>query len=266
MCTLVRTADVTVIIDPGVALGPKRYGLPPHPKEVDRMKELWEDIKKGIEESDVAVVTHYHYDHHSPEETDLLKGKRILLKHPKEKINRSQMGRAAYFIEKLDNYDFADGKEYEFGNTLLKFSQPVFHGANSRLGYVIELYIDDGDSFAFSSDVEGPIHGEQVEFLIETKAETVFIDGPMTYMLGYRFSARSLENSIENLITLMERTDVKDLVLDHHLTRDINFREKINEVRERGEEIGVRVMTAAEFSGKENLLLEALRKELYQNY
>ena len=31
MATYVETKDVKIFIDPGVALGPSRYGLPPHP-------------------------------------------------------------------------------------------------------------------------------------------------------------------------------------------------------------------------------------------
>jgi hypothetical protein len=265
MCTAIRTKDVSIVIDPGVALGPKRYGLPPHRLETKRMAELWEDIKREVKISEIVVVTHYHYDHHNPESTELLDGKKILLKHPKEKINKSQMARASYFINKLNaEIEFADGKEYEFGNTLIRFSNPVFHGASPKLGFVIEVFIDDGKgSFSFSSDVEGPIYKDQTEFLVKSNAEIVFVDGPMTYMLGYRFSNKSLESSVENLKKLIESTDVKMLILDHHLTRDLSYMDRIKRVIEFGDALGVKVMTAAEYSGREVNLLEALRKKLY---
>ncbi|RLF38659.1 MAG: hypothetical protein DRN00_03675, partial [Thermoplasmata archaeon] len=135
---------------------------------------------------------------------------------------------------------------------------------NDRLGYVVEVFIDDGkDSFLFSSDVEGPVHEHQLEFMIEKNAKLVFIDGPMTYMLGYRFSQKSLKQSIRNLIRLIENTDLKTLVLDHHLTRDLRWQEKMNEVFKRGEEVGVEVTSAARFIGMEEDLLEARRDELY---
>ncbi len=267
MCTLVKTKKFNIMIDPSVALGPKRYGLPPHELEIQKMAELMGEIRKNLEMSDIVIITHYHYDHHNPDDVHLLKGKKLLLKHPKNQINRSQMGRAAYFLERLEGVnveiDFADGKSYNFDDIHISISKPVFHGANPRLGYVTEVFIDDGDTFAFSSDVEGPIHREQLEFLIASNAETIFIDGPMTYMLGYRFSAKSMESSINNLIELIDETNVKTIVVDHHLTRDINYKDRIGKVIQRGEEAGTRVVSAAEFLEKEDLLLEARRKELY---
>ncbi len=267
MCTLVKTKKINIMIDPSVALGPRRYGLPPHELEIQKMAELIGEIRKSLKMSDIVIITHYHYDHHNPDDAHLLKGKKLLLKHPKNQINRSQMERAAYFLERLKevnaDIDFADGKSYDFDSIHISISKPVFHGANPRLGYVTEVFIDDGDTFAFSSDVEGPIHREQLEFLIDSNAETVFIDGPMTYMLGYRFSAKSMESSINNLIELIDKTNVKTIVVDHHLTRDLNYKDRIGKVIQRGEEVGTKVISAAEFLGREDLLLEARRKELY---
>lgn len=269
MATFVKTADVSILIDPGVSLAPKRYRLPPHRIEIERMNQKWEEIKKMMGEADVAVITHYHYDHHDPNEVGIFSGKKLLLKHPTEKINRSQRGRASFFLDQLKavdvDIDYCDGKSYEFGNTIVELSNPVFHGADSRLGFVVEVYVDDGkSSFLFSSDVEGPNNEEQLAFMLEKSAEIVFIDGPMTYMLGYRFSQKSFERSIENLKKLIAETDVKTLVLDHHLTRDLRWREKMEEVFKAGEESGVKVESAAEFAGVEEELLEARRAELYK--
>jgi hypothetical protein len=269
MCTFIKTRDIGLIIDPGVALGPKRYGLPPHPVELKRKMELWVIIKEHVRKSDVVVITHYHYDHHNPEEVEIFRGKTMLIKHPQKRINRSQKGRAAYFLEKLkgmpERIDFADGKRYVFGETEIVISDPVFHGVSNKLGYVIEVFVDDGkSSFLFSSDVEGPIHREQVEFMIKCNPEAVFIDGPMTYMLGYRFSVKSFEGSIQNLKELIDKTNVRYIITDHHLTRDLNWREKIDKVIEYGENAGVKVTSAAGFLDQDDMLLEAMRKELYK--
>ncbi len=40
MAIAVKTADCTIIVDPSIALAPKRYGLEPHKIELDRQKEL----------------------------------------------------------------------------------------------------------------------------------------------------------------------------------------------------------------------------------
>ncbi|AEA46408.1 hypothetical protein [Archaeoglobus veneficus] len=270
MATFIE-AETSVVIDPGVALGPSRYGLPPHPLEYQRESELWDKIKKYVAKADVSVITHYHYDHHNPNEVEIFRGKKLLIKHPKERINFSQKKRAAFFLNQLkgitDDIDYADGKRYEFDGIELTISKPVFHGTNDRLGYVIEVCIDDGKQrFLFSSDVEGPAIQHQLDFMLECNAETVFIDGPMTYMLGYRYSAKSLSESIKNLTALIERTNVKTLVLDHHLARDLKWRERLKDLFEKANEAGARVCSAAEFAGIREEMLEALRKELYARY
>ncbi len=273
MCTFVETEDVKIIIDPSVALGPKRYKLPPHPMEQQKEGELWENIKEYTAKSEVAVFTHYHYDHHNPDESALFDGKKVLAKHTTQKINKSQMNRGKHFMKQLKNagsVEFADGKTYNFGDTddtTMAVSPPVFHGTSEKLGYVIEVLIDDGDHrFLYSSDVEGPSIPAQIEFMIESNPHVVFIDGPMTYMLGFRYSRKSLQESVENLIKLIDQTEVKNLIVDHHLTRDFNWREKMEKVISKGEDAGVKVQSAAEFAGIEENLLEARRKELYQKY
>ena len=263
MATFIKT-DLKIVIDPSVALAPCRYGLPPHRVELKRKEELWNEIKKFVEKSDVVIITHYHYDHYNPDEVDILNDKIVLLKNPKEMINKSQMNRAKKFLEKLKNInveiDFCDGKKYEFSNTSIVFSKPVFHGVNNKLGYVLEVLIND---FIFSSDIEGPIHSDQLDFMIESSAEIIYIDGPMTYMLGYKYSMKSFEKSIENLKKLIEKSNVKKLILDHHLLRDKNWREKMKDIFNKAKEIGVEVLNAAEFKGVKEELLEANRKNLY---
>ncbi len=267
MCTLVREGDVTIIIDPGVALGPSRYGLPPHPLEVQRMNELWDEIKRRGSEAELFIVTHYHYDHHDPNDTGFLRGKRVLLKHPTEKINFSQKKRAAFFIQQIKNtceIEYADGRSFEVGSLRIAISDPVFHGKDSRLGFVVEVLVEGKKRVAYTSDVEGPIHPEQLQPLLDWNPEIVFIDGPMTYMLGYRYSATSLESSKKNLQELVMKTDVRVVVLDHHLTRDLAWRDRMSDFIDFARSHGVEVVSAAQFAGREEELLEGLRKRLYE--
>lgn len=266
MATYVETEDVKILIDPGVALGPRRYGLPPHPIEFARLKEHWKEISSRARICDVLVVTHYHYDHHNPEHPELYRGKKVLLKHPSSKINRSQRRRAAYFLEKLADLplsvEYCDSEEFAFGKTVLRFSDPVYHGTNSRLGYVVEVSISEGEeTFLFTSDVEGPSLGDQVSFITNENPNIIFADGPMTYMLGFRYSRESLRKSLENLRMLLRETRVSDLVVDHHLLRDLKWRDKLSPLFEAGKESNI--LTAAEYAGAEPELLEARRKELY---
>jgi predicted metallo-beta-lactamase superfamily hydrolase len=271
MATYVETKDLKILIDPGVSLAPLRYGMEPHPLEWQRLDETWETIKRYAEESDVLVVTHYHYDHHDPDYPDLYRGKTVFIKHPTQNINFSQKGRAAYFLETIKGLpgklEIADGKSFTFGETTITFSKAVCHGTNPRLGYVTETCIKSGgEKFLHTSDVEGPSLDDQIAFILNEKPDILFVDGPMTYMLGYRYSFKSLEISNSNLIKAIRETSVHTLVLDHHFLRDINYKMRIKPVYEEAQKRGVKVMTAAEFSGRKIEMLEALRKELYVKY
>jgi predicted metallo-beta-lactamase superfamily hydrolase len=268
MATYVTTKHCRILIDPSVALGPHRYGLSPHPLEEQKLHEDWEKIKDYAVKANVLVVTHYHFDHHDPDEPEVFKGKVLLTKHPKKKINKSQKKRSKRFLEKLGGIpreiQYSDGKDFSFGETTIRFSKAVPHGTNTKLGYVTELAIDDGKhKFVYTSDVEGPSLKEQVKFILDEDPWVVFCDGPMTYMMGYRYSKKSLEESIKNIIKVFKKTHVKRFVVDHHLLRDLNWRERMAEVRKAARNEGVRLMTCAEFAGEENIMLEARRKELY---
>lgn len=272
MSTFVETNDVKVLIDPGVALGPRRYNLAPHQIELERLKEHWAKIVKYATLSNVIIITHYHYDHHNPNDhLEIYKNKTVLIKHPTEKINRSQKERAAYFLQQIkelpQKLEYADGKEFQFGNTKIIFSQPVFHGTNSKLGYVTEVLIDDGYRFIHTSDVEGPSLDDQVDFILQNKPNLVILDGPLSYMLGFRYSHESLNASIKNMIKIIENLSASrriSLVIDHHFLRDLEWKDRIAEVFEAAKLKNVKVQTAAEFIGIPNDMLEARRRELWQ--
>ncbi|MEM3090516.1 MAG: MBL fold metallo-hydrolase [Candidatus Bathyarchaeia archaeon] len=271
MATFVETDDLKILIDPGVSLAPLRYGLEPHPLEWQRLDETWNVIKKYAEESEVLIVTHYHYDHHDPDYPELYGGKTVFMKHPTENINRSQKDRAAYFLAAIKDLpkrlEIADGKSFKFGETTVTFSKAVCHGTNPRLGYVTETCIkSDGEKFLHTSDVEGPSLEDQIAFILNEKPDILFVDGPMTYMLGYRYSFKSLEISNSNLVKAIKETSVHTIVLDHHFLRDLNYKMRIKPVYEEAKKRGVKVFTAAEFSGRKIEMLEALRKELYSKH
>ena len=271
MATFVETSDLKILIDPGVSLAPLRYGLEPHPLELQRLDETWETIKQYAEDSDVLIVTHYHYDHHDPNHPELYKAKRVFIKHPTENINKSQKSRAAFFLEAIKGLpkkiEISDGNTFLLGKTRIAFSKAVCHGTNPRLGYVTEVSIkSNNEKFLHTSDVEGPSLEEQIKFILEEKPDVLFVDGPMTYMLGYRYSFKSLEISNNNLVKAVREAGLQTLVLDHHFLRDLKYKNRIKPVYEAAEKYDVKVLTAAEFCGRKIEMLEALRKELYAKY
>jgi predicted metallo-beta-lactamase superfamily hydrolase len=271
MATFIETRDLKIIIDPGVALGPYRYGLPPHPLEWERMERDWKTIVKYAGRADIIIITHYHYDHHNPwNDLEIFRDKILIVKNPNNNINYSQKRRAYFFLNQIKGIprkvEVAEGLKIHTGETELEISRAVFHGVDSKLGYVVEVYVRDGlESFLYSSDVEGPSLDDQLSFIIEKKPKVAMIDGPMTYMLGYRYSTKSLEASVRNLLRLTDN-DIDYIILDHHLLRDLTWRDKLAEVISKAEDRGIRVLTSAEYAGKNLNMLEARRKELYETY
>jgi predicted metallo-beta-lactamase superfamily hydrolase len=86
----------------------------------------------------------------------------------------------------------------------------------------------------------------------------------MSYMLGFRFSKKNLQISIENMIRIIDETKVKKFVVDHHLLRDLKWNERIERAMKAAKKKKVKIMTFAQYLGKENDTLEARRKDLYK--
>jgi predicted metallo-beta-lactamase superfamily hydrolase len=203
MATYVETPDVKIFIDPGVSVSPDRYSLPPHKLEIDRHRKMWEDIKQWVALSDIVIVTHYHYDHHNPDEPEIYSNKDVFLKHPREMINEHQKARAAYFLSRIENIarsiTLADNRSFSFGKTRVTFSQPVFHGLTVRQGYVILVKVEDESRFIFSSDIQGPSNSESVDFITSSDPETLFVDGPATYLVGSHYRKCDIDCAVDNL-------------------------------------------------------------------
>ena len=268
MATIVETKDLRLMIDPGVALAPYRYGLPPHPLEIKRLNETWALIEERLVDCSHVIITHYHYDHHEPESSYLLINKALYVKHPTQSINFSQRRRAAFFLSRVSEaggcYEYADGREIKVGSTSIRISEPVPHGTDTRLGYVVMVAVRDGEEkVLYTSDVEGPSLESQLEVILREGASILIIDGPMTYMLGYRYSYESLEKSINNLTRIIRETPVRVMILEHHLLRDLDYKRKIEPVIRAAKAKEVEILSAAEFEGKPVEMLEARRRELY---
>lgn len=264
----VETADVRVLIDPGVSLAPRRFGLPPHPLEIKAMNESWRAIKEFAARAEVLVITHYHFDHFDPTEPFVFNGKTLLIKHPKENINASQRARARDLIRNFRTLprrvEFADNGEFRFGGTLIRFSPAVPHGPGTKVGWVVEVSIREGEScFLHTSDIQGASLPQQVAFIRAESPDTLYLDGPLTYMVGEGFSLGDLGASIRNICDIIETMSVQTVIIDHHLLRDPKWKEEIKEVVATAEKTGKKVVTAAGFLGRDEEILEAHRRQLY---
>jgi hypothetical protein len=281
MCTCVETSDVKILLDAGVSLCPNRFGLPPHPREFKAITECRRRIADAANKAEVATLSHYHFDHHTPSFEDWLcnwtergetarqiyEGKAVLMKNPEEMINYSQRRRGWMFERTGGKYahtlNVADGKSFIFGETRLRFTEPVFHGQqDSFLGWVLMSIIECQDEkFMFAPDVQGPISKHTFEVIMREKPQLLMIGGPPSYLAGFKVDEDQIQAGFKNLERIVGSTPLT--VLEHHLLRDENWMEKARNACEIASRMGHKVQTAAEFLGLKNECLESVRKRLF---
>jgi len=333
-CTLVKTPDIRILIDPGAAEMQPGF---PAPKDLKRkwLREAREAIKRASGKADAIVISHYHYDHFTDFDEELYRGKVILAKDPNKYINSSQRERAERFYNNLVNafgkrrledllekprkesypdpledlplarsrdygeyserkrellelgrkwfkkrvqewnnspripelvFDdcrvkFADSKTFKRGNTVIKFSKPNFHGIEyARVGWVVSIEIIYGDEkLIHTSDLEGPVIEDQAEWIIGENPNVLIVDGPSTYLIPYMLNLINLRRAIENMRRIVRNVDAELIVYDHHLPREPRFRERVKEVYETAKREGKIILTAAEYLGKEPVVLSTRR-------
>lgn len=330
-CTLVKTPDVKILIDPGIA------AMQPSFPASDNKKRQWREegrkaIKRASKEADIIIISHYHYDHYFPTDLSIYKDKLVLAKNPNEYINDSQRVRAisfysaiceAYGKTNLESLmktkgtgkkypdpladlpvarrkDFGDynkrrtelfekgakwfdarvanwlknaripefnfpslktvypeGKEFKFGNTSLRFSKPLFHGLEfSRVGWVFYTIVEhETEKFIHSSDLDGPVIEDYAQQIIYENPQVLILDGPPTYMFGYLLNRINLNRAVENAAEIVHSIDAELIFYDHHLPREKKFRERTEKVWSVAKEENKKLMTVAEFFGKEPVVL-----------
>lgn len=280
MCTYIETPDIKILLDPGVALAPRRFNLPPHPLEYNVLKEAREEITEYASKADVITISHYHFDHHTPSyvnwsshwcssETAKLtyENKTVLAKSFRSDINASQRRRGWMFSRTGGSYAkellYADGAAFQFSGTTIRFSEPVPHGPEgSELGWLIMATVEAYDEkVLFASDVQGPISNHTAEIIYGEKPDLLIIGGPPTYLSGFRVSWRNIQRGLSNLERLVKV--IPATILGHHLLRDLNWRELCKPILRGALEKGNFVMAASEFIGLNPRLLEARRRLLY---
>lgn len=276
MATFVET-DQKILIDPGTSIAPKRFGFPPWKDEFDALHETRARVQKYAAKSDILTISHYHHDHFTPFSLgryldsspryaeEMYRDKELFIKHPTENINKSQQKRARLLLKNLKSVGirdihYADGNSFQTDNTLLKFSEPIPHGKEgSRLGFVITTTIEwEGEKFMHASDVQGPLYDGAKNLILTEKPDILILSGTPIYLEGFALEKSDIVQAQENLMEICQ--EIPQVVVDHHLLRDLRCFDFIKEVKEesKGE-----IVVASELLGKEPYLLEARRKEFY---
>lgn len=269
MATYVETKDCRVLIDPAAKLGPFRHGLAPHPMEEWCLKKHWKRIHLFAQSADTIIITHYHSSHFVSNILDLYRAKRLLLKNPNQNIDVNQRNLAFDFINKIrgiaSEVSYIDDRSMSFGDTRFIFSPPVPHNTGDKSDYFIQVVFDEiGKRFYYSSDTQGPVLEDSVDFIVNQNPEFMYLDGPITYIHDKTHTKELLQNTLERVARIFEDTKVLKVILDHHLLRDLLWRDKIKPLFDLARRKGIIIQTAAEFRGEENNLLEARRRQLYE--
>jgi predicted metallo-beta-lactamase superfamily hydrolase len=280
MCTFVETPDVRILIDAGVALGP-RFRKLPHPREYRARNECRARIREYAAKSDVVIVSHYHNDHHTPNYTEtvwvgssaeeaetIYRDKVVLVKDIRNSINFNQRKRGwmfQRFIKRVGSKcEVADGKVFDYGSTKVKLSQPVPHGEEeSGLGWVLMTTVESaGEKFLHASDVQGPMSNGTTRLVLKEKPRVLVLGGPPLYLQGFRVEEEVIRRGIENAAKIARKIPI--VMLEHHLLRSENWKEAAKMVFDNAAESGHEVATAAEYLGQQPALLECTRESLYE--
>ena len=153
---------------------------------------------------------------------------------------------------------FADGKSIKVGGTKIKFTEPLFHGIEyDRVGWVLGLVCEyKAAKFLYSSDLQGPQIEDYAEWIIKENPDILILDGPATYLLGYMLNKINLARAVSNASQVLRKTTSKVMIYDHHLTRGTRYKERVSKVYEVAHEEKKTLLTAAEWLGKETLVLK----------
>ncbi|MBU4534689.1 MAG: MBL fold metallo-hydrolase [Euryarchaeota archaeon] len=279
MCTYVET-DQKILIDPGTALAPLRFKLPPSYEELITLKRIRSSINTRAKESNIITISHYHHDHFTPFEDNiyleskiedakiLYSGKKVFLKNPHQNINQNQKKRAKKLIANLKilpgceiiySEGEANSKSFKCGETELTFSPALPHGKKgSPLGTVVALSIDyNGQKMMHASDVQGPISKNGLEYILKESPDILILSGPPHYLKGYILSEEDFIKSLQNLKEIGNQ--IPQIIVDHHLLRNDDG---LKIIKTLNRNISGKLIPASQLINKKPLLLESQRKKL----
>lgn len=255
----------TIVIDPGVALGMRRYGLAPHPLQVATGRDVRQSIVAALEDATDVVFSHFHGDHvplADPNPYQLgfaqlppaIRNVRAWSASPAGQSFTSQ-GRARDLADPLGpNLVVAEG----LADGPLRFSPAVPHGVGGApFGSVMMTRIElESGAFVHASDIQ-LLNDATVDRILDWSPRRVLAAGPPLYL--DKLDAALRRRARDNALRLAAGVDT--LILDHHLLRSL---EGLAWLEQLSDAAGRRVQCAADFMGRPRQLLEARRRELYE--
>jgi len=112
---------------------------------------------------------------------------------------------------------------------------------------------------------------DYAEWIIEENPNIAIVDGPPTYQLGYMMIVTNFKRTLENMIKILRESDIELIIWDHHLPRDIKWRERVKIVLEEAKKRKKKLIVASEFYGKKAVAdlvvdLRTRKRILKKNY
>jgi uncharacterized protein len=262
MATYVEAGSLRLLIDPGVTLAPRRYGLAPAAEEEEALARACVRIEGYAVRATHVMVSHFHADHFRTDPA-LYAGRQVWAKDPRGMIDRHQAGHGREFWRVMSPHcqiEAADGRQVELDGVSMRFSPPLPHGQDgSEFGQVVAVTVDDGTRFIHASDLQGPASPVATGYLLRERPDLVYLSGPPTYLQG-QVGYDVVQRGIENLIRLVGETGCR-VILDHHAVREPRFRERLAQAFATGQ-----VVTAAQYLGRRDECLEARRAALWARH
>jgi predicted metallo-beta-lactamase superfamily hydrolase len=262
---VVEVGNRKIVIDPGLALGYRRYGLLPHPAQVAVGEQVRRKILAELKDATDVVMSHFHGDHvplpdanpyqlKAQQAAPLCRTAQLWTKGSRglsDNMLRRRESLGKVLGRRLPN---AEGQ----GDGLLAFSPPMPHGRpNTKLGTVMMTRIEwEGTVFVHASDIQ-LLDGEAVSFILDWQPDILLAGGPPLYLPW--LSPKYRKVAWKNARRLARRVDT--LILDHHLLR---CEEGLSWLDRLSSETGHRVICAADFMERPRCSLEARRRQLYE--
>ncbi|MCD6116809.1 hypothetical protein J7K93_07330 [bacterium] len=267
MATFIEAGGIKILIDPGAALGPERFGLPPHPVEKWMLKKFIDRIKLYIRIADIVIITNYHPEHFYDISYEMYRGKKIFLKNPNSRIPAHQRNRAFGFINSAKKLSYqavyADNGEVKIKDVVLKFS-PSFYSNKEKTDSCVMLELEENEKkFLFSSCVNGFIDENSLTFAVNSKPDILYLDGPDVSSLNNAKQEAIVKARIKEIGMMVTETPVTSLIIDHHIKRSTEWADYITDISAIASGRNVEITSAALLRGEDEKLLEARRKFLY---
>jgi len=262
LCTVVRTRDRKILIDPGLALGYTRFRLFPHPLQVAVDERIQKRIIHEWSTATDIVISHFHGDHvplvdANPYQLNLEKVASLnpdaVIWAKSTQLSPMEAKRARAFSIALNNTIIAaEGKS----GGIMSFSQPVPHGKAEGLEKVIMTRIQEDFTFVHASDIQ-LLNDEAISQMVSWRPDMVLASGPPLYL--HKLAGEDVEKAWQNALILSQK--VATLILDHHLLRSLEGAGWLDRLSSKAPR---NVVCSADFMGKSRILLEAQRPQLYQ--